>query len=101
LDAACFVPPGTRGFRVFAKRTSVGDRKDGAASVFSERYAKTWQARMTALQDYENFDESQWRRLAVKYQASLIVTRASHSLNFAKLYDNERFSVYRIESAGP
>jgi hypothetical protein len=95
-DAVFLVPPNESGFRVFARRSSVGDHKDGAASVFSERFARTWLARMTDLYDYENFDEGEWLRLASAYQAYFVVTRSGHALSFDRLYDNGTFSVYRI-----
>lgn len=95
-DGVFFVPPDKQGFRIFARRSIVGDWKDGARGLFSEQFAKTWAARMAALYAHEEFNENRWRGLASTYEASFIVTRTGHPLNFPKLYDNGAFSVYRI-----
>jgi hypothetical protein len=99
-DAVFFVPPDTRAFRIYAKRSSVVDWKDGAPSVFSERYAKTWWERMTRLQGYENLGAQEWRELAARYRASFLVARANSPLQFPKPYDNGAFAVYLITNDG-
>ena len=62
IDAIFLTPPDIGGFRIYSQRTIVGDSKDGAPCVFSESYAKNWQARMDELGSYNSFDEAQFRR---------------------------------------
>ena len=96
IDAMLFVPPDIQGFRVHSQRAIVGDWKDGAPCVFSERYAKKWWARMGELRGYDSFDEGKFNQLKEKYGASYAVTRKSQRLDFPVEYQNNGFVVYAL-----
>jgi len=96
IDAMFFVPPDIQGFRVHSQRAIVGDWKDGAPCVFSERYAKKWWARMEELRGYDSFDETKFNQLKEKYKASYAVTRQSQRLDFPMKYQNNGFVVYTL-----
>ena len=96
IDATFFVPTNTKGFRTYSQRSSVGDRKDGAPCVFSERYAKEWWSRMTNLAGYDTLNEAKFKQLAEKYLASFIITRKGHRLGFPVLYQNDEYIVYAL-----
>jgi tetratricopeptide (TPR) repeat protein len=95
-DAIFIVDPRSRHFRIYSKRSILGNSKDGARAAFSKRFAREWIVRMSELWDYENMTEARCIALAERYGASHIVTRTDHQLRFPLLYQNERFSVYRI-----
>ena len=96
IDSIFFVPPDIQGFRVHSQRVIVGDWKDGAPCVFSERYAKKWWVRMEELRGYDSFDETRLNQLKEKYGASYAVTRKSQQLNFPTEYQNNGFAVYAL-----
>ena len=96
IDAMFFVPPAIQGFRVHSQRAIVGDWKDGAPCVFSERYARNWWARMEELRAYDSFDEARLKQLKRKYEASFAVMRKSQKLNFPIVYHNNGFVVYAL-----
>lgn len=96
IDATFFVPTYTKGFRTYSQRGSVGDRKDGAPCVFSERYAKEWWMRMTDLDKYDALNEAKFKQLAEKYRADFVITRRGHRLNFPVLYQNNAYTVYAL-----
>jgi hypothetical protein len=94
LDTKFLVPRDIQGFRTHSQRSIVGDWKDGAPCVFSERYAKKWWARMEDLRGYDSFDDARFNQLKKKYGASFAVTRKSQRLNFPITYQNNGFVVY-------
>jgi len=94
--AVFIVPPNTKGFRNFSKRTIVGDNKDGGANSYSESYAKEWSRRMKQLQSYQNFTDAEFMELAKEYKASFLVVRCGQTLSFQKVYRNSDFCVYEI-----
>ena len=96
IDTTFFVPTNTSGFRIYSQRSSVGDRKDGAPCVFSERYAKEWRMRMIDLAGYDTLNEAKFKQLAEKYLASFIITRKGHRLGFPVLYQNDAYTVYAL-----
>ncbi|MBD3183419.1 hypothetical protein GF312_14065 [Candidatus Poribacteria bacterium] len=96
VDALHLVVRNTGGFRIHSQRAIVGDWKDGAPCVFSEKYAKKWWARMQELKGYDSFDEEKFKELKEKYGASIAVTRKSQKLNFPIMYQNNGFIVYRL-----
>jgi len=96
VESTFFVPPKTTGFRIHSRRSSVGDWKDGAPCVFSERYAKIWWSRMEELDGYQSFNEARFQQLREKYGVSLAVVGKEHQLNFPILYQNHEFVVYAL-----
>jgi len=97
IEAIFFVPRDIQGFRIHSRRSIVGDWKDGAPCVFSERYAKKWWARMADFSGYDSFDETRFNQLKGKYGASFAVTRKSQQLNFPIVYQNNGFVVYSLD----
>jgi len=95
-DSLFLVPPNTSGFRIYSKRGIVGDRKDGAPGLFSEEYAKEWRHRMNILGGYDAFKEDRFIALSKEYDASHLITRKSHNLNFQQIYANSQFVVYEL-----
>jgi hypothetical protein len=96
VNAIFFVPRDIQGFRTHSRRRIVGDWKDGAPCVFSERYAKKWWTRMEELNGYDSFDEARFNQLKEKYGASFAVTWKSQKLNFPIVYQNNGFIVYAL-----
>jgi len=96
IDSMFFVPPDIQGFRVHSQRAIVGDWKDGAPCVFSERYANKWWKRMEELRGYDSFDETRFNQLKEKYEASFAVTKKSQKLNYPIVYQNDGFVVYEL-----
>jgi len=45
---------------------------------------------------FEDFSEDEVLSLADKYNASYLVFRSDDRLNFTKLYENQRFAVYKL-----
>ena len=96
IDAVFFVPRDIQGFRTHSRRSIVGDWKDGAPCIFSERYANKWWARMEELSGYDSFDEARFNQFKEKYGAIFAVTRESQQLNFPIVYQNNGFVVYEL-----
>jgi hypothetical protein len=49
---------------------------------------------MSELESYEKLTEAEFVRLATKYHASFIVTKAGQTLSFAEVHGNRDFRVY-------
>jgi len=91
------VPPDTMGFRIFSKRSIVGDYKDGAPGILSETYSMEWAHRMKQLESYETLQDEDFITIAGKYKASYVVTHWGHNPGFQKVSQNDRFNVYRLQ----
>lgn len=96
-DAVFIVPPGSRYFRIYARRSQTGNWKDGTCAIFSEAFARDWAQRMRDLQNYSQLDSEDFLRLSKKYNAQYVVTLETHTINAPVLYQNELFTVYCVE----
>ncbi len=90
------VPPDQTGFRIYSQRPIVADIKDGAVSMYNPNYAKNWFAKINDLNLYQNFLDNDFQKLKQSYNFDFIVVPNSQKLNFEKVYENSRFTVYRI-----
>jgi hypothetical protein len=72
------VPPDTSGFRVWSKRNSVGDRKDGGPATFSEEFSREWGARMSDLKNYDGLALDNLCRLGGRYHAKYAIISSKH-----------------------
>lgn len=102
-DALFVTPPTLDGFRNLAKRSQVGDWKDGTVGIFSNGWAVDWYARMVDMGfDAEAFafnDMTQERLclVAQKYEADYVVVFQADNIQGEPIYQNDRFEVIPIE----
>jgi hypothetical protein len=99
-DATILVPPQSSGFRIWSKRSSVGDKKDGGPVIYSERYAKEWRGRMNDLSGYEEKTFQELCVLKFKYQADYAVVTLYYLENnsVTPMYANEEFAVLDVRT---
>lgn len=91
------VPFNDTGFRIYAKRPIVGDIKDGAVVVYDKNYATYWNNLRTRLTKYESFTEKDFLNLRSSYNFDYIVTHKNQKLTFKKSYENQSYSLYRVQ----
>jgi hypothetical protein len=93
------IPPDTSGFRVWSKRNSVGDRKDGGPATFSEEFSREWGARMSDLKNYDGLALDNLCRLGGRYHAKYAIISSKHR-DF-DLYDGAYSNIeYKVVQLG-
>ena len=103
------VPPYLEGFRVESERTVYADWKDGTLLNFNPAFGLEWLRRMeklgyeknSSLQDgFKGLREKNFLHVAEEISAVhsvlLVIEKDGATLNFPKLYENEKFIVYKI-----
>lgn len=99
-DAYFFTPPTLDGFRIEAKRTSLGNWKDGTVGIFQNEWALEWRTRM--LDMGLNEDEFAFEPMTQKRLCAILAkyTDVTHVIVFnewgiegSPLYTNETFNV--------
>ncbi|MCW4033482.1 MAG: hypothetical protein NWF08_08865, partial [Candidatus Bathyarchaeota archaeon] len=101
-DSLFIIPPRLEGFRVFSERSGIGDWKDGALSAYNPNYAIKWRDRMRDLntwddrEGYNLLKESDFERLACKYNATNIIIEKPKKLDLKLVYESEYFRIYEI-----
>lgn len=97
LESVFLVPPDLAGFRSFSERSIVTDAKDGGLVFYSFDYAKNWQARMDALNDFPKFSTNDFLNLKLKYLFQYLVVYRSHlPLELPLVFQNQSFSIYKV-----
>lgn len=110
-NAAFIVPPYLEGFRVESQRTVYCDWKDGTLLNFNPAFGMEWMRRMEKLgykkglspgDGFRNLEEKDFTGIAQEMQTQtirpvlLVMTKDRGTLNFPKVYENEKFIAYRI-----
>lgn len=97
VEAVFLVPPSLEGFRSFSQRGIVGDAKDGGVTFYSSQYATVWEAKMSALNDYNQFSLQDFNNLKRQYPFDYLVVYQKHlPLSLPVVFQNEKFLVYKI-----
>lgn len=102
--AARFVtPPEYAGFRVYARRGTVVERKDGAAMLWEPAFGPGWWERVTTV-DAAIAARNAWElsRVARLYGAGWVIVPSAlappdPSPELTLVHENSRFSVYEVE----
>ena len=111
-DDAFIVPPYLEGFRIESERTVYCDWKDGTLLNFNPAFGLEWLRRMEQLgyeknssraDGFRNLAEKNFMRIAEDVAAIdksssifLITEKENTVLNFPKLYENQKFTAYKI-----
>lgn len=100
VDQVFMVPPREAGFRVWSKRSIVGDNKDGGPAIYSEAFAKEWKGRMKILKNYQELDFEGLRRIGATYGAIYAIVNKEHAARkqLPLIYDNGAFGIVRLGS---
>ena len=100
VDQVFMVPPREPGFRVWSKRSIVGDTKDGGPAIYSEAFAKEWKARMNKLKNYQDLDYDGLTRVGAIYGAGYAIVDQKHAARkqLPLIYQNGTFGVVRLGS---
>lgn len=105
-DDLFIIPPYMNDFGIYSMRATLGDWAEGANGIYLDnQFAREWYARMMNFRwktihskekgyNYLSTEEiiSTSRKFNVKY----IVTEKPKCFNLAKLYENDKFILYRI-----
>lgn len=94
-NAVFLVPPNQTGFRIFSKRTIVGDIKDGAVSMYDKSYAQKWHKLFKDISNYSEFKENNFAQLAKEYYFDFIITSESQTLQLERIYENKSYIIYK------
>ncbi|HUV46711.1 MAG TPA: DUF6798 domain-containing protein, partial [Candidatus Bathyarchaeia archaeon] len=107
-DALFITPPQLTGFRVSSQRSIIGEYKDGANFIYHPDLLSEWWKRMEDLGvekemvrgaflfEYQEINEEEKiKNLTQKYNANHLIS-SYHDLPFPKIYNNTKFSVYRL-----
>jgi len=101
-------PPDMTGFRKESQRSTFVENKDGAMSVYSERYAREWEKRMSDLRlslaqethhyanQFDSLKEPVFIDISRQYGAYYLVTRRFSILKFPVVYENSKYRVYYL-----
>jgi hypothetical protein len=104
--AARFVtPPAYAGFRVYAMRSTVVERKDGAAMLWEPSFGPGWWERVTAVDAaIAARDAGALARVAARYGAGWVIVPSDQAPpdpapELTPVHQNPRFTVYRVAGA--
>ena len=70
--------------------------KDSAMAMYDRGIGHRISDRVEALSDFGGFTEEQFRRVARRYGAHLLVVERQRNLTFPRLYQNARFVIYDL-----
>lgn len=90
------IPPEQTGFRIFSKRSILGDIKDGAVVIYNRKYAHYWQKLMVDLGNYNSYEDADFLRLKDQYNFTYLVSPIGGNLNFQVVYRNNTFNLYKL-----
>ncbi|MBI4027943.1 MAG: hypothetical protein HY360_23365 [Verrucomicrobia bacterium] len=111
--AMFFTPPNMEGFRMFSRRSTFVEYKDGAPSIFNPVYGKAWSDRMKivgywpltvgakANRQFHSLTAEQWISLARLHAVDYLVTNQPVSLSFSKLHQVGNFSIWQLPRVPP
>lgn len=85
-----------QGFRVYAKRSTVGEYKDGSLSFYSQQFALAWDEREREISDWERLSVDQLNNLQSKYNFSYLVTLSKRTITLEPVYNDGVYAVYRM-----
>jgi hypothetical protein len=111
-DAVFIVPPYMEGFRIESERTVYCDWKDGTLLNFNPAFGLEWLRRMEQLgyekkssreDGFRNLTEKNFTSIAEDIAATdksssifLITEKENTALYFPQLYENQKFTAYKI-----
>ena len=89
------------GFRVYGKRSIVGEYKDGTLALYSEKFAYDWNQRQKYIEqtDFSNLDSLQ--KLQHVYPFSLVVLPNDQVVPLPSIFRNQNFSTYQMPVLEP
>ena len=106
--AVFFTPPWMMGFRSFSLRSSFGEWKDGAPTLFNRAYAKAWRDKMSlmnfwpgkhsslATTEYHSRTADEWLQLATAHEVQYLVTIAEVDYPFEKVYQEAEYAIWKL-----
>lgn len=97
-------PPHEKGFRIFSKRATVAEWKDGTLQFFfpQDEFANDWKKRMSELgireKDYEEKTLEDLREIARRYGAAYLVVLKPNRFRYSKnsvsiLFENQSYQI--------
>lgn len=103
-EARFITPPEIPGFRVYARRSTVVERKDGAAMLWRPSFGPDWWERFQTIEKtIETRDAAQLLAAARRYQAGWIVLPTEKTpQEMAPVHENPSYKVFAVreDSAG-
>lgn len=102
VDARFVTPPDYAGFRVYARRGTVVERKDGAAMLWEPGFGPGWWERVTTVdQAIAARSAGELARVAARYGAGWVIVPTAQappapSPELTLVHENSRFSVYAV-----
>ena len=106
-DDLFIIPPYLNDFGIYSQRATIGDWPEGGNIIYLDaRFAREWFDRMHdigwrerfgAKTGYTALSTAAVRRAARKYGASFVVTEKPKKFDLLKLYENQKFILYRTD----
>ena len=97
IESVFLTPPHLAGFRSFSNRSIIGDLKDGGLTFYSADYALSWQQKMDRMQNYSDFNQTDFNKVNQIYPFEYLVVTSNHQLlNFPLVYQNSAFRIYQL-----
>jgi hypothetical protein len=104
-DDLFIVPPYMNDFTNYSLRATLGDWAEGSTVIYLDnQFAEEWFARMNDLgwrkwylpkEGYNKLTTDEIISVAKKYKAKFVVTEKPKIFNLQKLYENERYILYK------
>lgn len=85
-----------QGFRVYARRATVAEFKDGTLSFYSQQFAREWDERSRNISNWETSSVDQLKNLQNKYNFSYLVTLSERIIPLESVYNDGIYVVYRM-----
>ncbi len=95
-ECVFLVPFFSEGFRVYSRRPTTGEYKDGTLSFYSQQFANEWNERLSDLGIWEHNDEESIKDLQRKYNFSFIVTSINTTYDLKLDFINDNYRVYEM-----
>lgn len=102
-SARFLTPPALAGFRVYARRGTVVERKDGAAMLWTPGFGRAWKERLGAVEEaLAARDTTRLWAVARRYGADYaVVERAQTPPGSTPVHVNDRFQVLAMGGTAP
>lgn len=101
-DAYFYAPPTLDGFRIVAKRSLLGNWKDGTVGIFDNNWSIEWRDRMFEMGfeeepfAFQPMTQDRLCRLAARYPIDYTLVFARWQIDGASVYKNDTFEVIPV-----
>lgn len=92
----------SQGFRFYSQRSIVGEYKDGTISLYSKKFAKTWNDKrlFITMDEVGNFI-APLQTINERYPFSFVVINKGLPISWERVYENENYSIHKNPQPEP